>query len=759
MSKEKEKIVRFETTLKRLNYKQDDFLIYACSVDKERFPYVKHHPIYKNVSIMGILPNLPLERTYDVIAEETPSRDGKSTVYKVQRIELARPVSYEETKKFLEAVITPAQAEQVLKAYPNIIDLVKNHQLDIMKVDNLHNIGPKRLEKIKELIEKNFNNMAFHTFFHGCLPNYIFNKVCGAYPSIYFVEDKLNKDPYRFFTNISGVGYKTADECVKALVKEGIIKTDEDINTSPYRCMAAVRHILEEAINSGNTKVKMTDAFLKLKELAPESAVNFAKIINDPDIHVSEDKNYISLLKYYEKEKFIVEFMTNWVNNPIVNDIDVEGYRKQDEFELSDEQMDFLRAVMRQSVTILTAPAGTGKSAVTGALVQVLRDHYRSFCLMTPTGKSAKVLSAYTKARASTIHKKLKFNGTYFETQHIDDEFIIIDEFSMCDINLFKFVIERIDPKKSKLIIVGDNEQLPSVSAGNLLHDFINSGVIPVSRLSKVFRYGSSGLLTVATDIRYGKKFLTDDPHPQAIGDKRDYLFYPVPDEKIFLETVQLYLRIVNGEKINGESYSIDDIAVLSAYNVGPLGTKKFNQAIQAALHRYEGKKFSIKIKENDVEEEAVFYIGDIVMQIVNNYRLIMYDPDPNAKVAYEYPIMNGETGRVVRIFKDKMVVQYDDNILIEYDKKTALKQLALGYSISIHRVQGSGIKMPIVVTPSAHRYFLTSNSLYVGITRSTTQCIHLGNASTVNYIIRKKENFNRLTNTQDLFKEIQKEA
>lgn len=263
--------------------------------------------------------------------------------------------------------------------------------------------------------------------------------------------------------------------------------------------------------------------------------------------------------------------------------------------------------------------------------------------------------------------------------------------------------------------------------------------------LDKIFRYGEGGLATAATDTRMGKKYLDEENNKmQTLGEDKSYIFFPLPQEKIVGNTVSLYKKLLQ------DGYSTDDISILSCYNVGEYGTEKINRAIQQATN----SNTDITIKCGDTE----YRLGDNVIQCVNDYKAIeatLEEPMPFDNKAPEYMsdemspktwIFNGEIGKVHYIKENKyMVVKYDDGLMIKYPK-SKLTQLKLAYSISTHKSQGGQFKVVILITPKAHTFMLNSNLLYVGISRSQEKCFHIGQISTVNKALKKKENFDRKT-------------
>lgn len=394
----------------------------------------------------------------------------------------------------------------------------------------------------------------------------------------------------------------------------------------------------------------------------------------------------------------------------------------------------------------------TGKSFSTQAVINMLKDHNKSFRLFSPTGKAAKVLSDYTKETATTIHRGLGYvpiDKWSFNVEHkLHCDVVIIDEFSMVDISLMKRVIDAIDFKTTKLLLIGDNAQLPSVSYGNLLHDFMQTKLIPTVTLTKVFRYGEGGLMKVATDVRFCQTYLDKSMKNKmtSFGNNKDYVFVDLPSDLIPKNVVELYKKLME------QGYGIEDVQVLTAKNVGDCGTIVLNNLIQKVANPNYGSSINMRVGKNDTM--VTYYEGDMIIQKINNYKAIMVDeygneimnPKDEPETAF---IANGENGIVKQICNSYMLINFD-GIIVKYFRND-LNMIGLGYSITIHKSQGSSIKVVILCTPQSHTFMLNSNLIYVGLTRMKEKCIHLGTYDSVNQAIRKKANLVRHTFMQQL--------
>lgn len=765
-----QKLFKFKGTIIKCTYNTPDYKIYAVDVSKKDYPGIKQNK-YNNVSILGELSDLTLGVEYEITAEEQINKYGVS--YKVINIKRDIPTTVEGTFLFLSEILTYNQSKVLVENYPNIIQKVKDNDLDDIDLSKLKGIGEKTFSIIKDKIITNFALMDLVIEFKNVLSMSIIKKIYDEYSSIDKLKEKLKSQPYTALTRISRIGFKTADSIILQLQKESIIDFGYDVKTSPDRCLSCMLYILEENENEGHTNMNLADLRQQCLKLVPSCAEHFVDVVKDNSIYYNKEDMTIALRTTYETEKYISDTILanlNGANN--VWDFDTQMYKKVGEFELSDEQMQILDVVCKNNIAILNGFAGAGKTASTQGIINMLKDNNKSFRLMSPTGRAAKVLHENTKESASTIHRGLGYvppnNWTYNNEHPLACDIVIVDEFSMVDIWLFKKLLEAIDFKHTKLLMIGDNAQLPSVSCGNLLHDFMEANIIPTVTLNKIFRYSSGGLMRVATDTRCCKEYLTKDMKSKAtvFGDNQDYMFIDLASELIPKNVVALYKKLLD----NGNS--IEDIQVLTAKNVGDCGSVQLNNMIQKVANPHYGSEVNMKVGE------TTYYEGDLILQTVNNYKAEMviretpttyeediFDENPFGVnpfgTDYHFNqndddpatafVANGETGIIKEIYNTYVIVDFN-GILVKYYRND-MNMVKLGYAISIHKSQGGGFKTVILCSPQSHIFMLNSNLLYVGLTRMKEKLYHLGSLQSVNQAVKKKANLVRHTFMQKLLK------
>lgn len=758
MSKE-EKEYKFSGKVVRCTYDTPDFRIFALDVDSKKYPDIKKNK-YNNVTILGELHELTVGVTYEISAVEQLGKYGMS--YKVLNIKRDVPTTEEDMYLFLSEILTPNQAKVLYENYPDIVQRVKENRLDDIDFNKLKGIKEYTFGVIKRKIIENFCLADLVVEFQGFLNLSMIKKIYAKYTSIEKLKEKLAQDPYKCLCGLAGVGFKTADGILLDMekaskaniekVKKPIIEFQSDLRTSPERCLSCLLYMLEENENNGHTKMNLADLRAEMMKLVPACANHFVTAVKADEIHYNKDTMDVALSRTYNLEHKIAQTILYVLHTKKDEwDCDIEKYRTVNGSTLSDEQMGAVANVCKHPISILNGAGGTGKSFSTQAVINMLKDHHKTFRLFSPTGKAAKVLADYTKENATTIHRGLGYTpmGWGYNQEHkIMCDIVIIDEFSMVDIQLFKRVIDAVDFNTTKLLLIGDNAQLPSVSCGNLLHDFMETKLIPTTTLTKVFRYGEGGLMKVATDVRFCEPYLTSSMKSKmtTFGDNKDYTFVDLPSEVIPQNVVGLYKKLLE------KGYSIDDIQVLTAKNVGDCGTVVLNNMIQKVANPNYGSEVFMKVGD------TTYFEGDLVIQKVNNYKAEldlqhlsewekdMYSASEDVPTAF---IANGETGIVREIYKSYCIIEFD-GVFVKY-YRADMQMISLGYSITIHKSQGSSIKIVILCTPQSHIYMLNSNLLYVGLTRMKEGCYHLGALNSINQAVKKKANLTRHTHMQEL--------
>lgn len=391
-----------------------------------------------------------------------------------------------------------------------------------------------------------------------------------------------------------------------------------------------------------------------------------------------------------------------------------QEYINADGLSLTEEQAKILEMACSKDAMMLTGWAGTGKTASVKALIAMLEDEGFTYTLLAPTGIAAKRLRESTGRGASTIHMALATNEPI-------GQFLILDEVGMISVSLLAKLLEHITDD-TKIIFIADPSQLASISCGNVVRDLLDSGVMPITNLAKVFRYNSSGIITLSTDVRNGRSEHLTDTYT-------DYKFIPISTQAI-RQIWEEYAALVSG------NYNPADVLILSPFNKGPVGSMAINAAIQAKFN--PNPMSGIAYKRDGIE--IGFKVGDRVINKKNEYSMPLYDSDETAFVA------NGDIGTVLAIDPDEysMTVQFDCGVC--HVDRAHIQNLLLGYCISIHACQGSQAKAVMVVIDSSHGHMLSRNLLYTSMTRAQERLVVIGDVAAIEHGLSIQEEMKRNT-------------
>lgn len=726
-------IKNFKVKIIKERFAKEDFKIYVVDIiEGESIKTNKNNEYVINGNVHTLYPNVE----YEVKGEEEIHKTF-GYQYKIVNIRRDKPIDTDSSRAFLKEIITEKQTDVLLSVYPDIIDRVIKNNIEDIDLNKTKGIKEKTFNIIKNRILENFVLIDLIDRFGGALSFSNVKKLYDQYTSVRKVEQELKKDPYKCLCKLSRIAFKSADKILlnledKSKKDENIFNFGFDLISSKQRLRACLDYSLKENEMKGNTIASLKEIAKSCSKLTPESIQHFLEVINEEENYfVDKKRDVIAIKETYETEKYIAKTLLEVLDNSVDWNIETEVYRVDEDVKLTDEQLNTLNNLVKYNVSVLTAPAGAGKSQSVKMAVNMLEDLEKSYIMMTPTGKSSEVLAEYSGKDVGTIHRKLGFNPSatpswgYNENRKLDVDVVFVDEFGMVDIFLMKHLLEAIDVERTKILFVFDAYQLASVGCGNIAYDLLTSGVIPINELTKIFRYGEGGLMNIATKTRNSESFLPNNfQGVQSFGTKKDYIFIQKDDVKTTQQMVQIY------DKLLKDGYSIEDISVVVSQNKGAYGTKNLNKSIQDLV---QSNKENNYIKRGD----TIFYVGDKVIQVVNNYKALKTNGE-------EDHIYNGNTGIVLAIRNDVLVVGFKNKKIV-YSREE-LEQLELGYCTTIHKMQGSSSKQVIMITPKNHAFMLNSNLLYVGETRAKERVWHVGDILTINRAIKKKENLQRNT-------------
>ena len=510
-------------------------------------------------------------------------------------------------------------------------------------------------------------------------------------------RDDMQANPYHVFVDICDMSFTYAD---------AIIMRCHHAKPDAYcRCQYATYAVLQKNEMKGNTRMADAELARGVNEVAHEAMPHIVDIVkNDPLIHYESSRHLVALEQTYQDELLIADHLKERVRHGLsMVQHDLQKYRKNDNVNLTDEQILALNMVLNNDVCMLNGPAGSGKSQTTKAILDMLDDLGKSYVCLTPTGISSKVMRGYTGRPASTIHM--------FLTNVWKPNYVLIDESSMVSVHLLAILLSQIG-YAPKLVFIADNAQLASIQCGSLVQNMIDSGLIPRVELTKIFRYNSSGIVTMATDIRQGSCV-------HLTADFPDYLFVPEDKNDPIGQVVKQYDQLI------ADGYSIDDIVVLCPFN-RRVGADAINAAISA------------KYNPNDpVRKNSVIKLGDKVLNCKNNYHGGNDDMIANGDVGY---LRSVEYDYATK--NNTVMVEFADGI----KNVGSLSVLKQAYAMSTHKSQGSSAKAVIVLIDPMHGFMLSRNLLYTAVTRARERLVIVGDSDTIMCGVRVEENMRRNT-------------
>lgn len=513
-----------------------------------------------------------------------------------------------------------------------------------------------------------------------------------------FIADIQNR-PYHVFCDILDMSFTMAD---KTVMQYRLIAPN-----ARHRCQYAVYAALKANETAGNTR--MTDSAIAqyVHGVAPENMSHIVDVVKtDELIHYDEPRHLVSFKRTHDAEVTISNNIKQRLKIKRPLDIDPSDYDRVDGNKLTDEQIEALCMVRDNAVCMINGSAGTGKSFTTKAVVDMLEDNGLIIRLLAPTGIAAKVLHNYTNHPASTIHMYL--------TSVDPCDVILIDEMSMVSVHLLSMLLTAVK-RNPRLIFVADNAQLASISCGNIVQDLIDSGIVPRVELTKIFRYNTSGIVTLATDTRHGTTEHLTEQYP-------DYQFIQTGDDPIG-QTVGVY----NGLLAAG--HSMDDVLVLCPFNKH-IGCDAINKQISDEHN-----------KNKPVRKNSNLKIGDKVINIKNDYGAGLVNGDIGYLRRYNY-------NRVARAHE--CVAEFDGWM----KKVPSLDRLKQAYAISVHRIQGSSADTVILLIDKSHTFFLSKNLLYTAVTRARKKLIIIGDIDSITEGLKVSEQDRRDTWLKELLNE-----
>lgn len=632
--------------------------------------------------------------------------------------------------------IGPKTAKKIVDEFG--LDSLEIIQYNPEKLKKIPGIGKKKLEKIVEAYgeQRELRDVMVFLQQYGIGVNHgikIYKKYGKETIAI------ITENPYKLSEDVYGIGFRTAD---KISEKMGVNKE------SPYRIEAGIKYIIMSAAGNGHCYlpekqvIERTVKLLQVEEDLIEEGIRNLSMrgtihgINDGEerliyytpFHVAE--NNVS-------RKLIELSQVKLKENEINIEEEIKSIEKEEAIEFAKNQVLAIKEALENGLVVITGGPGTGKTTIINGIIKICEELKLSVQLAAPTGRAAKRMTETTGIEAKTIHRLLEYSfmeeGTEMafgkdEDTPIDSDLIIIDEASMIDILLMNSLLKALNPG-TRVVLVGDIDQLPSVGPGNVLRDIISSGVVKVVRLDEIFRQSEESMIVLnAHRINKGET-------PVLNEKDKDFFFLNEPNNEEVLNTIISLCkeRLPNFYGVD----SLKDIQVLTPMKKGEVGINSLNKHLQSILNPKDNSK-----SEKQIGDE-ILRVGDKVMQIKNNYTIEWKIVKNGLEIDSGEGVFNGDFGYILDIDNEERILKvlFDDEKLVEYDF-TQLDELKLAYATTVHKSQGS--EFPVVVMPISWGppMLMTRNLLYTAITRAKNLVVLVGQEKYLHMMIEN----NRIT-------------
>ncbi len=655
--------------------------------------------------------------------------------FKAEVFERSLPKSKDAIRKYLGsgviAGIGPAVAKRIVTAFgEDTLEIMEN---DSVKLAAIKGITTERALSIGKEFNKITGLRKAMTYFskYGIQPIAVAS-VWKQYEGR--TLEVIKQNPYIMCENGIELPFKEADRLAESL---GIPKNSEE------RILAGIIWCLRMNAANGHTCISentLSDTVcyeLEISEASFWDGISIAESRGDIVVDDKYDDRYVFLSEYYHAEQYIAEKLAEMIKRTDGGDVDyseeIAAIEWTEGIQYEALQREAINGCMNNHVFILTGGPGTGKTTTLNAVIALCKQRGLKIKLAAPTGRAAKRMADLTGAPAQTIHRLLEVDfgssGSGFkrcEENPLSCDVLVIDEMSMVDTMLMCSLLKAVK-SRTRLVMVGDSNQLPSVGAGNILRDLIASGRVPAVELKEIFRQAAESLIvTNAHRIVRGEMPVLNDR-------KNDFFFMPTESEE---DTLRLVIELCKTRLPNTYGYSpFEDIQVLCPSKMGTVGTQNLNQSLQLALNPPSKSKQELKFFNQ------LFRTGDKIMQTKNDY-----DVEWRRGAEKSHGIFNGDMGIVNEADRanDRIVIDFDGRIAV-YDSDM-LKRIEHAYAVTIHKSQGSEYPAVIIPLPNGMDKLTYRNLLYTAVTRAKNILIVIGTGRKIQSMVENDRRMQRFS-------------
>lgn len=613
--------------------------------------------------------------------------------------------------------IGPSLARRIVSAFGSqTMAVLEKEPKRLLEIEG---IGAKKLAVITESFyeEKQVNDLALDLETHGVSGRYAARLVQKYGEEALYV---LTEEPYRMIAEIDGIGFKTADQIALAYGMDP---------QSPERLAAGLTYVLQDMTQNGHVcipdreLVYRASLILRAEQLMLRDVLTEALAMGQLCADDYGGETYVYTLQAYEEERGVAERIREMAAYTPPKprrhvELFLDRWQESCQFQLAEGQREAVSQSLQSGMLVITGGPGTGKTTVVQAIIRLAEQEGLRIVLCAPTGRAAKRLAETTERKAKTIHRLLVPEGfaggrqvfEYNETKQLPADLVIVDEVSMLDMEMLYHLLQALSPR-CRCILVGDADQLPSVGAGAVLHDIIQSEILPVVRLQTIFRQKEGGRIVTNAHLINGGRL-------PVVNEDEEFRFVEIEREE---QGADVICRLYAAETAEaGDKFAVQ---VLSPMYKNPCGVDNLNAVIQSAVNGPQ------KGKGEHKAGKVTFRTGDKVMQKQNNY---------------DKGVFNGDIGEIFAVQDDIVYVRYPEQD-VKYEGQE-IDEITLAYAITVHKSQGSEYHTVIMTLVNSHGIMLQRNLLYTAVTRAKGKVILVGTKAALRTAVQNVRTSRRFT-------------
>ncbi len=733
-------------------YKNDinSYCIAVLKLDKESRAIATE--LNDETTIVGYLPFVNIGDTLKVVGKVVEHQEyGKQ--FKVDTFEKSMPQTTKALERYLANCgikgIGPATAKHIVEMFGE--DTINVFKFEPTKLAQVKGITKDKAIEIANTFIENWEVWQLVGFLDkfGIGPQSAekIYKALGAN-----AIEEINSNPYILIDLVNKVNFEQID---KMALRLGIEYNNEK------RIRSGIKHALILMTFNGHcctryeSLIDYVQKLLGVSENEVEECLINMKAKEDIVLEERDEEEWVYLYPYYRAEEEVARRLIDLDTYKNVKKIDkfdkeLEMFEKKSNIDLSEKQKEAIKAINDNNVCVITGGPGTGKTTIIKTIIDIFKYNEMKPVLCAPTGRAAKKMTEATGEEAKTLHRLLEIGKLSDENPSmykevsvapIDGDIVIVDEMSMVDLFLMNYLCKALY-KGTKLVLVGDIDQLPSVGPGNVLKDIIESEEITTITLNKIFRQAAKSKIIVnAHRVNEGIGFITKQEIEDGVNADEyiddDFFFVDERNkEKILYNIITL-----SGERLKnyGDYDFFKNIQVITPTKKGELGTKELNKILQQTINP------SMETKKERKFGDSIFREGDRIMQIKNNYDIYWEKKEP--RFEYGSGVFNGEFGTICNIDEEskQVKIKFDDDKEVWY-QFAELDQIEHAYAITVHKAQGSEFDVVLMPISQTAPMLLTRNLLYTGMTRARKLLIIIGNKNIIDFMINNADNKKRNT-------------